>query len=206
MFLKRQYIPEIYEELLDSLNSHLPDLISFICNLSNESDWSFVIKMQTVTEAILTNALIEITEEKQIKEIIERLPLADAKIGKIALARNLGLLTAEQHRFIRRMAELRNKLAHDIDETNFSFSEYYSRMTSEKYNEWKETLIWFSPGNDRHIWRDMVDDKTRPIIVLSIFVIAALLKAKVFEAQIPKKIDNIALRTYKDLCVDLENN
>lgn len=61
-----------------------------------------------------------------------RLELADRDRGKVKFLSSLGCITDEQATFLRKLAELRNTLAHNVSQVNFTFDGYVSGLDSNQ--------------------------------------------------------------------------
>ena len=78
-----------------------------------------------------------------IKEVLSYLDLANTKCGKIELAKSLSIITNDDAKFIRKIAEIRNLLAHRIDQRNFKISVYIEnecKDNTKKLNSLAKTL------------------------------------------------------------------
>jgi hypothetical protein len=89
--------------------------------LSEEDDWSCVVKLNALIEAACTHALIARLRCPELSEQLSYLELAGTKCGKTAFLSALGCLTKQQITFIRKLAELRNDLVHNVANASFSF-------------------------------------------------------------------------------------
>jgi len=124
------------EELLD-----LPK--NFYLGLLKEDDWSFVIKLSAVFEAAGTQALAAKLQHKEIEDSFAQLDQAHPKYGKVALMYKLNIINQEQQKFLLKLAELRNKLVHNIAEISFNLEHYMSDFDS---NQRKSIAIIFGHG------------------------------------------------------------
>jgi len=110
------------------LESRLGLPVGFYEKLLKEDDWSFVIKLNALFEAACTHILVVRLNAFELEESIANLDLAQSKSGKISFLRSLGALTSEQAGILRYIAELRNKLVHNVTNVTFSFSEYVAAL------------------------------------------------------------------------------
>jgi len=102
--------------------------------LSLGDDWSFIIKCVAFTESILNRALVSQTKSEVFEKIFSRLSIST----KINMAYELGLFTSKYEKlFLEYLVSLRNKLAHDPKEMDFSFQEYFSKMTKQELDNFK---------------------------------------------------------------------
>ena len=126
--------PDDFEVAMDlakwiELELRLPT--GFVCALLSETDWGFVVKLNAIFESLLnvsiTRSLLS-AHTTGLEEIITRLDLADHRRGKIAIAAQLGLIAPEDRRFLEALAELRNQLAHSVQNLGFEFSAWVALM------------------------------------------------------------------------------
>lgn len=108
----------------------LPD--GFYDRLIREDDWSFVIKLNALFEAACTHILATRLHAPELEQSFAHLDLANSKCGKVVLLRNLDAITAEQATILHMLAELRNKLVHNITNVTFSFSAYVASLDNQK--------------------------------------------------------------------------
>ena len=181
--------------LLEGLDIHL----SFLHKLWDDDDWSFVIKVQAFIEASVTDLLVTHVGDEKLKSLIELLPLADEKIGKLAIAKALGLMSPEQRRFVRTMATLRNKLAHRVDHIEFTFSDHVLSLNASALKDWKQSLIWFPTGDSHDYWYLGAESQPKVAIWLGTFLLVAQLLIAAKEADAKRKINAAALQTGEEL-------
>ncbi|HEX4976128.1 MAG TPA: hypothetical protein VFV48_09625 [Pseudomonadales bacterium] len=200
MPIHKKYAKEISKGIEAELRTRIFGSLDFMSRLDNDDDWSFVIKVQALIEAAVTEAVIAKVGEGAIQGIVERLPLADKQVGKLALAKQLNLMSKEQLRFVRRMAELRNRLAHRVQDLNFNLSEYVDALDQSQLRDWKESVAWFAIGrDDPQPWLQGAKEKPRLVLYFSVVMLLSLLHLAKVEAETPRKIDAAALRTAEEL-------
>src|SRR6266705_566896 len=126
-------------DLAESIELELRLPTGFIGALLNETDWGFVIKLNAIFESLLnvsiTRALLS-AHATGLEEIITRLDMADRRRGKIAIAGQLGLIASEDRRFLEALAELRNQLAHSVQNLGFEFSAWIALMDDNQRKEY----------------------------------------------------------------------
>ncbi|WP_316674913.1 hypothetical protein [uncultured Tolumonas sp.] len=115
---------------------------NFFRNLLNEDDWSFIIKLHALFEAACTHLLLFHFKEPQLAKTISRLELSNKTTGKIAFLSELELLGTEERRLISALSELRNKLVHDVRNSEFSLEKMVLNFDS---NTIKNFAISYSP-------------------------------------------------------------
>ncbi len=200
MPIHRKYALEIASSIEAELRTSLFGSLEFLNQLDEDDDWSFVIKAQAIVEAAVTEAVVAKLGETAIKGTVERLPLADEQIGKLALAKELDLMTKEQRRFVRKMAELRNRLAHRVQDIDFKFSTYFETLNAQQRKDWRESVAWFAAGKEsQQGWLESAQENPRLTLYLAVFMLLAMLHVARVQAETPRKIDAAALRTAEDL-------
>ena len=81
----------------------------FIRRLPREDDWSFIIKLHALFEAVCTHLLLHHFKEPDLADTFSRLELSNKTTGKIAFLGKLELLNVENRRFITTLSELRSR-------------------------------------------------------------------------------------------------
>jgi hypothetical protein len=112
----------------------------FWAHLLDEDDWSCVIKLNGLIEAACTHALIARLRCPEIADQLAQLEIAGSKCGKTAFLSALGCITKQQVTFIRKLAELRNDLVHNIGNAGFEFGAYLGAMEGGKRREFVKGL------------------------------------------------------------------
>jgi hypothetical protein len=119
----------------------------FIVGLLAETDWGFVIKLNAVFESLLnmgiTRSLLAV-HTSGLEDIVTRLDMADFRRGKVVIAAQLDLIGVEDKRFLLALAELRNQLAHTVENLGFEFHAWVALMTDDKRKAWAKK---FTPGH-----------------------------------------------------------
>ncbi len=120
-------------QLLESVG--LPE--TFLDQLLTESDWSLIIKLHAVFEAVLASLIVRRLGTPQTAEVVSHLDFNNTKSGKVALARALGLIESCDAAFLRGLSELRNRLVHNIRNVAFTFSEHIATLTPSELKKFK---------------------------------------------------------------------
>lgn len=92
-------------------------------NLLAEDDWSFIIKLSALLEAVTTNILID-KIDKKLENSISYMDYANPKNGRIKFLKDFGVLELEQYKILFDFASLRNQIVHKIENVTFSFDNY----------------------------------------------------------------------------------
>lgn len=109
----------------------------FLDHLFKESDWSLVIKLHAVFESVLASLIVRRLATPQAVEVVSHLEFNNAKSGKVAFARALGLLGSRDVAFLRGLSELRNRLVHSIQNISFTFSSYIAAHTAAERKKFR---------------------------------------------------------------------
>ena len=116
------------EDLIEKLK--LPK--DFYYDLINESDWAIVIKLSALIETISTNLLAYKFSAPDLEGNFAYLDQAHSKIGRITLLKKMGSINSQQAKVLLAVAELRNSLAHNIENLNFQFDKYISSLNKDQ--------------------------------------------------------------------------
>ena len=117
----------------------------FLGLLEEGDDWSFVIKIYALVEAALSRALADASGQPQSLKLFTRLSLASTYVGKIAFAEAFEVLDGDELKGIRKLSELRNKLAHDVSNADFTFAAWVEDLAPNQLTEFCKT---FGPHGD----------------------------------------------------------
>lgn len=104
----------------------------FYRRLILEDDWSFAIKLNALVEAACSDALAARLHAPELSTCLASLDLGHSKHGKVALLRALGVLEKEQASVLQTLYEIRNTLAHNICQVNFTFESYLDGLEQKK--------------------------------------------------------------------------
>lgn len=110
---------------------------TFVDHLIHESDWSLVIKLHALFEAVLGNLIVSELKRPELSEAVSNLDFNNTKAGKVVFARALGLLDTREVAFLRGLSELRNSLVHNVHNVTFDLKEHVSLMTDAQRKKFK---------------------------------------------------------------------
>lgn len=132
----------------------LPD--GFLDRLvSEEDDWSFVIKAHALVEATITH-LLTAAVDARLRGVFERLELSNSQTGKAVFAEKLGLIGEAERKFIRWFSELRNSLVHDVRNVTFTFETYLERLDKNQRSVFSDAVSGFlDAGPLRDQYKDL---------------------------------------------------
>lgn len=127
--------PEPVDAEVRALERRLGLPEGFWSNLADEDDWSCVVKLNALIEAACTHALIARLRCTEIAEPLAHLELAGVKCGKTAFLSALGCITKQQATFIRKLAEMRNDLVHNVANAGIKIPEYLGGLEAGRRRE-----------------------------------------------------------------------
>lgn len=114
----------------------------FFKTLYNEDDWSFIIKIHSLLESVISSLILYHFKEPSIANIISRLEMSNPQTGKIAFLKSIKLIGDNDRKYISSLSQLRNNLVHKVENTSFTFREWISNMDK---NQLRNNAITFSP-------------------------------------------------------------
>lgn len=100
----------------------------FYDDLLENDDWSFVIKLNAVFEAACTQALTQRLLSPELLDDLAHLDFSDKRRGKVRFLRSLDAISETHAKILYALAELRNKLVHNIAQVNFSLTRYFNEL------------------------------------------------------------------------------
>jgi len=127
---------------VDSFEKKLGLKRGFFDKLQNEDDWSFIIKLHALFEAVCTQLLISHLGEDKLSEVFSKLELSNKSSGKLVFLKQLELIGKNDRKFIYSLSELRNQLVHNVANFEFSLKEMVSKFTPSELKQFTKT---FSP-------------------------------------------------------------
>jgi hypothetical protein len=115
-----------WEDSLTQLEEHCGLPAGFCITLLHESDWAFVIKLHALFEKAVSQLLTTALGRNELSAVFLKMELSNTKTGKLAFVKALRLYPGEHVVFIRGLSELRNKLAHNVENAvNFDIIKYF---------------------------------------------------------------------------------
>lgn len=81
--------------------------------IEEKDDWSYVVKLCAYFEAVLSQLIVERLGD-ETEDVVGKLPFAENKSSKARLAKALGIISGDDFRFFRALAEVRNIYVHRI--------------------------------------------------------------------------------------------
>ncbi|MBL4607252.1 MAG: hypothetical protein JKY01_05415 [Pseudomonadales bacterium] len=133
---------DIFKDVSDfELRLGLPN--GFYKNLIQEDDWSFITKLSALFEAASTHLLSVRFRAPEVESELAFLEQANPRNGKIVLLAKMDAIYKEQANFLTKLANLRNQLAHKIENVNFNFNDYIFNLDK---NQVTAFVAWAGHG------------------------------------------------------------
>jgi len=105
--------------------------------IAEGDDWSFVLKCMAIVESALDRLLASKTKDPKFESIFSKMSIS----SKLNMADDLGFFTSKKERgLLEYLISLRNRLAHDPEEIDFSFKNYFDTMTSDERNKFRSCM------------------------------------------------------------------
>ena len=132
--------------------------INFLIDLKENDDWSFIIKMHAFLEALISHSISETIHRNELTDILSHLDMGNTQYGKIIISEKLGLIGSDGKKFLMKLNNLRNHLAHNVHEINFSFSSYLESLDKNQKKEFLKSFSYFTTDEDMRDHYDVVAD------------------------------------------------
>jgi hypothetical protein len=155
-------------ELVESLLGKLKVSSKTVTAIRSDTDWAFVIKLQSMVEASLNHLIIRRLGDDRLADIIARLEVGDPRTGKLAFVKALSLLTDPCRSFIKIFGEIRNQLAHRVENLDFNLSDYLSKMEQQRRKDLLNSMRELLPSAQIDI---LLQTKPRIIIFASVCMV-----------------------------------
>lgn len=155
------------EKLL--VNVGLPP--NFVLALVQESDWSLIIKLHAVFEAVIASLIVKQLKTPDVEEVVSHLDFNNVKSGKVAFARALGLIDSREVAFLRGLSELRNTLVHDIKKVNFNLQEHVHSLDNPQLKKFKSEFgtSVCALENGKRTYTNLLERNPAQIVLLSAY-------------------------------------
>ena len=115
---------------------------TFFDDLQKGDDWSFVIKIHAIFEALVTDLIRVELGRKELADLLARIELSRRPTGKLEIAKCLGALYEKEVKFIRNLSELRNDLVHNIRNVGFDLETYVTKVDKNKVKAISEAFCY----------------------------------------------------------------
>lgn len=82
--------------------------------LEGNDDWGLIVKLHAMLETALNTSIVKELSRPELESVIIRLDTSNPKIGKVAFAKALKIVSHDSSVFLQQLSELRNFCVHDI--------------------------------------------------------------------------------------------
>lgn len=172
MYIRKEDAKELTRQFTEGLTGSFEGKTDFLLGLLKQDDWSFVIKAHALIEEAVTEVIVAHLGQESLKGLIERLPLSDAKAGKLVATKQLGLLPDNHRKFIRWFSELRNILAHRLENTSFTFEAHLAAFDANQRRSWKQNILcWSDREADRPGLETLAEEHPKVLLVCALTVV-----------------------------------
>jgi hypothetical protein len=167
--------------------------MGFFDTLVHEGDWSFVIKMHALFESALGYVVGHKLGE-DVAEVVARLDMNGAK-GKVAFARALDLVTADEVKFLELLSRLRNRCAHGVRQAvEFSLPKYVADLSNDERKNFLRAIRGDQPDRQFEIagktishQQFVLDNPKVSIWLTSMWILASLYALKDIEDHVRRE-------------------
>lgn len=190
MFITKDQSIDILTDVTKIISEELLEKHDFLTKLLLDDDWSFVIKSHSLIESLATELIINTIDEKELKKIIERMPLHGNDVSKMKIITTYNILTKEEKDFITNLTQIRNSIVHKYENINFSFEIYLKGLDKNQKRKWRDNHTWDSMSEEVKVIINKtiyLNPKIAVWLTLSILVSNSLLKISTIKS---KKITN----------------
>jgi len=116
--------------------------------LKEQSDWAFLVHLQVVVEAAITDALVKALNKDRVFEHISRLNF-DGRAGKLVLAQNLGVLDSSSINALRALSACRNSFAHRISNIGATLEAFGESLDATNKLALARKMGFLEPDDER---------------------------------------------------------
>ncbi len=199
MYVNKSEAIELLQQNHGNLFDKIDKKTEVLFQIAEENDWSFVIKTHAYIEAIVTETILVQIDDDRLKPTIERLPLSDEKIGKIKIAKDLDLFDEDERKFIKLFSNLRNNVAHRIDNIDFSFKNHIESLDKNQKKSWANTISWYAKDDSKEYYQQQAIASPKMVILIGVFIMSGLKVLKGFELTSLRQLDDLAKKTTASL-------
>ena len=153
----------------------------FVLALAQESDWSLIIKLHAVFEAVIASLIVKQLKTPDVEKVVSHLDFNNVKSGKVAFARALGLIDSREVAFLRGLSELRNALVHDIKNVQFNLREHVRSLDDPQLKRFKSEFgaSVCALENGERMYTDLLERKPAQIVLLAAYSCLLMLQFNV---------------------------
>jgi len=127
---------DLFDEAIHEIEKEIKVPEGFFKGLLNEDDWSFIIKIHALIEAVISFLLVKSLSKPKLKNVISFLELSNTRTGKLAFIKDLNLLKKKHRRFIKCLSEIRNSLTHNVSNVGINLDGFFNELNKQKRDEY----------------------------------------------------------------------
>lgn len=186
-----------FEEVQHAIFQHK----DFLDALQDDSDWAFVIKIHAFLEALLTALIRSHSGSFELGDIASRLPMNSSDgISKLEPVKANQLLSPEQMRFIKRIGEIRNRLAHEVGMVDsFSFLDYISGFDGNQIKNWRRDMTYYLPEDENRFSSELAVNDPRSAITEALLDLICQIEGSRVLVEVNSDMQDVARDDTKQL-------
>lgn len=203
MYIHKTQAQTLSKELTCTMSDELKEKSDFMIALANDDAWSLIIKSHALIESLVTELVLAKIGKDNLRGVIERLPLSDEQIGKLRIAKDYGVLSSAERKFIKKLSSLRNNLVHKVENIDFDLDEYVSTFDKGQKKSWQAAFTWFEEGEEvKDSWADAALYNPRKTVWLAIFMFVTHTAVKIAEIKGISELKLASEKTMTELVSD----
>lgn len=140
MYITKEQSLDLVKESFENIKDDYLEKLTFLSNLIEGDDWSFVIKSHALIESLITELILLKISDNRLKKVISRISLHGETVSKIAILKIYNLLSADEIKLIIRLSEIRNSIVHNYENLSFTFEKYAESLNSDQIKQWHKLL------------------------------------------------------------------
>ncbi len=158
-----KYSKDVYDAL-EKISQIGSDNMKKLKQIALNDDWSFIIKMIAIVESALNRLLTSQTKDTKFEKIFSKISIS----SKLNMAYELGFFTSKYEKtFLEYLVSLRNKVAHDPDEMDFSFKQYFIQMNENERNDFKNHMKMDNEKKDDEYYHFIFNYPKEGILIIT---------------------------------------
>lgn len=134
---------DIVSALFKSVHLRTKEYNTKLAKIAENDDWSFLIKAVAILDSSATRLLVARLGDSRFERLIHRMSFS----AKVDLLFDLDLCDKQMKRMMNQLASMRNRLAHDPNEMNFTFKSYIRAMSGAQRKRFVLSIQVRAEGN-----------------------------------------------------------
>ncbi len=199
MPIKRKDFEKLFADFrndqIATLSRHQEMLSAFYA----ESDWAFLIKCHALIEAVVTESLVKALGESRIHRVVSRMPLG-GEMGKMKMAKEIGILSERQEKFVACLSSIRNKLVHKVENLDFDFKAYVVSLSKADQKKLFQGLVWQDVDAALSVkWREHFDNCPRFVVLVFLLPLLSIVALHAAHRDGEREIARLANATADEI-------